>query len=49
VDGGPIVDLQTIVGGTGDLTGATGALRTQGTFSLVNGGRSAYQGTVCLP
>jgi hypothetical protein len=47
--GGPIVDLQTIVGGTGQLTGATGALRSQGTFSAATGGASRYEGTVCLP
>ena len=46
---GPIVDLQTIVGGTGHLTGATGALRAQGTFTFPDGGRSRYTGTVCLP
>jgi hypothetical protein len=45
---GPIVDLQTIVGGTGRLAGATGALRAQGTFSFAAGGRSEYEGTVCL-
>ncbi len=48
-NGGPIVDLQTIVGGTGELTGASGALRAQGTFSVTAGGHSRYQGTVCLP
>ena len=48
-NGGPIVDLQTVVGGTGGLTGASGALRAEGTFSATSGGRSRYQGTVCLP
>src|SRR5690349_1915511 len=48
-NGGPIVDLQTIVGGTGQLTGASGALRAEGTFSPTAGGHSRYQGTVCLP
>ena len=46
---GPIVDLQTIIGGTGRLTGATGTLRAQGTFTFPDGGRSRYTGTVCLP
>jgi len=46
---GSIVDLQTIVGGTGDLAGASGALRAEGTFSFPDGGRSRYTGTVCLP
>ena len=48
-NGGPIVDLQTVVGGTGGLTGASGAVRAEGTFSATSGGRSRYQGTVCLP
>lgn len=46
---GEIVDLQTIVGGTGELAGATGALRAEGTFTAELGGRSTYVGTVCLP
>jgi len=46
---GSIVDLQTIVGGTGGLAGASGALRAQGTFTFPDGGRSDYTGTVCLP
>ncbi|GAB1692826.1 DUF3224 domain-containing protein [Krasilnikovia sp. M28-CT-15] len=45
---GSIVDLQTITGGTGELTGATGALRAQGTFSFPDGGHSRYSGTVCV-
>lgn len=46
---GSIVDLQTIVGGTGELAGATGELRAQGVFSAVAGGESDYEGLVCLP
>jgi hypothetical protein len=46
---GSIVDLQTIVGGTGGLAGASGDLRASGVFSLATGGRSSYTGTVCLP
>lgn len=46
---GSIVDLQTIVGGTGDFAGATGDLRASGTFSSATGGRSVYTGQVCLP
>ncbi|BFU42742.1 DUF3224 domain-containing protein [Krasilnikovia sp. MM14-A1004] len=45
---GSIVDLQTIIGGTGYLNGATGALRSQGTFTFPDGGRSRYTGTVCF-
>ncbi|HET9648895.1 MAG TPA: DUF3224 domain-containing protein [Microlunatus sp.] len=48
-NGGPIVDLQTIVGGTGDLAGASGALRATGTFQASSGGHSDYEGTVCIP
>jgi hypothetical protein len=46
---GEIVDLQTIVGGTDELAGATGALRAEGTFTAESGGRSSYLGTDCLP
>ena len=45
---GNIVDLQTIVGGTGDLAGATGAIRASGVFTS-GAGTSAYEGQVCLP
>jgi Protein of unknown function (DUF3224) len=48
-NGGAIVDLQTIVGGTDQLAGATGALRAEGTFSATTGGMSRYEGTLCLP
>lgn len=48
-NGGPIVDLQTIVGGTDELAGASGALRAEGTFSAEDGGQSRYEGTLCLP
>jgi len=45
---GELLDVQTIVAGTGDLAGATGVIRTAGTF--VNGvGRSIFDGQVCLP
>jgi hypothetical protein len=47
-DGGPIVDVQTIIGGTGDFSGASGFVRASGTFSFVNGGRSEYVGSVSL-
>lgn len=45
---GDIVDLQVITGGTGDLAGASGAIRASGVF--VNGvGSSRYEGEICLP
>lgn len=46
---GSIVDLQTVVGGTGGLAGASGSLRATGTFFFATGGRSTWKGTVCLP
>jgi hypothetical protein len=46
---GSIVDLQTIVGGTGQLAGASGEIRASGTFSQDAGGTSSYAGTICLP
>ncbi len=47
---GDIVDLQQIVGGTGELAGASGALRASGTFDPATGmGESEYMGNVCLP
>jgi hypothetical protein len=45
---GSIVDLQTIVGGTGDFVGATGAIRAEGTFTTADGGESRYRGTICV-
>jgi len=48
VGAGEIVDLQLITGGTGDFTGASGAIRASGVF--VNGsGQSDYDGMICLP
>lgn len=44
---GSIVDLQTIVGGTGELAGAQGFVRASGTFSATDGGTSEYEGSVC--
>lgn len=46
---GSIVDLQTIVDGTGELDGATGTVRASGTFVFPSGGSSSYEGVVCLP
>lgn len=46
---GSIVDLQTIVGGTGAFAAASGDIRAEGTFSTATGGMSHYSGTVCLP
>ncbi len=47
---GDIVDVQTIVGGTGDFAGASGAIRASGTFDSTTGtGTSDVVGTVCTP
>ena len=47
---GNIVDLQTITGGTDELTGASGAIRASGLFDPVAGeGSSEYEGMICLP
>ncbi len=46
---GSIVDLQTVVGGTGGLAGASGSLRAGGTFFFATGGHSRWEGTLCLP
>jgi hypothetical protein len=45
---GDIVDLQTIVGGTGDFAGASGSIQAFGTFDAATGtGSSRVVGTVC--
>lgn len=46
---GEIVDLQSIVGGTGGFAGASGVMTSTGSFSFAGGGRSEYGGQVCLP
>jgi hypothetical protein len=47
---GNIVDLQYIVGATGELMGTTGAIRASGTFDFATGmGESDYEGEICLP
>lgn len=45
---GDVVDLQTIVGGTGDFVGASGAIRASGTFDPATGaGTSRFVGSIC--
>lgn len=46
---GEIVDLQTVVGGTGGLANASGVITAIGAFSFASGGRSEYSGVVCVP
>ena len=43
---GPVVDLCTITGGTGDWAGVTGHIRIHGTFTLAEGGDSHYEGLI---
>jgi hypothetical protein len=45
---GDLSDTQVIIGGTGDLVGATGSLRISGTF-VAGSGSASYEGTVCVP
>lgn len=48
LDTGRFSDLFTIVGGTGEWSGATGQLHLIGTFDFGSGtGRSDYRGEVC--
>lgn len=42
-------ELDTIVGGTDRLAGATGTLHLDGTFDQLTGGVGRYVGRVCLP
>jgi hypothetical protein len=44
---GSIVDLQTIVGGTGQQCGATGSIRASGPVTVARGGPSPERGTGC--
>ena len=43
---GPVVDLCTIVSGTGDWAGTTGNIRIHGVFTLSGGGDSRYEGLI---
>ena len=43
---GPFGSVCTITGGTGDWAGATGHIRTHGTFTLAEGGNSDYEGLI---
>lgn len=46
---GPFVSICTVSGGTGKWAGATGYLRTSGTFLLDAGGSGTYDGKVVVP
>jgi hypothetical protein len=45
---GELLDVQTIISGSDDLAGATGVIRTVGTF-VDGAGRSVFDGFVCVP
>ncbi len=46
---GNIVDVQAVVGGTGELSGASGVIRATGLFDSATGtGASDYEGKICL-
>ncbi|MBE7549988.1 MAG: hypothetical protein HS126_02780 [Anaerolineales bacterium] len=45
---GEFGEVDTVVGGTRELTGATGVLRAVGTFTVA-GGEGEYQGQICAP
>jgi len=46
---GHVADVSKIISGTGSLTGATGFLRVQGTFTAAAGGDGDYRGRICTP
>ena len=46
---GPFVSICIVTGGTGKWAGATGYLRTSGTFVFAAGGTGAYDGKVVVP
>ena len=43
---GPFASVCTITSGTSDWVGATGHIRTHGTFALAEGGNSEYEGLI---
>jgi hypothetical protein len=46
---GDFAEVDTVVGGTGEWAGATGAFRAQGTFTATAGGGGDYVGQLCTP
>jgi hypothetical protein len=46
---GEFAEVDTVVGGTGQLAGTTGVLRAQGTFTATAGGGGEYLGELCTP
>jgi hypothetical protein len=46
---GDFAEIDTIVGGTGHWTGATGSITARGTFTAAAGGAGEYEGEICTP
>ena len=46
---GEFAEVDTIVGGTGALAGATGVFTATGSYSAAVGGSGVYEGELCLP
>ncbi|GAB4449737.1 MAG: hypothetical protein Fur0044_45280 [Anaerolineae bacterium] len=46
---GEFAEVDTVVGGTGDWTGATGVIQAIGTFTFEAGGTGNYSGQICAP
>jgi hypothetical protein len=46
---GEFAEVDTIVGGTGGLAGATGVFTATGLYSAAIGGSGIYEGELCLP
>ena len=49
VDPGAVSSVCTIVGGTGDYTGATGYIQFVGTFTFADGGDGEYRAVINVP
>lgn len=49
VGAGAVSSVCAIVGGTADLTGASGTIQFVGNFTLADGGDGDYRGSVTLP
>ena len=46
---GEFAEVDVVVGGTGEWTGATGTLTATGTFTALAGGEGRYEGEICTP
>ena len=46
---GEFAEVDTVVGGTGDWTGATGVIQATGKFTFAAGGEGDYIGEICTP